>query len=96
MRLVRVSSALLKYHGSSDMVAQLAPAGVAVAYQIAVDFSHCNKTALSLMAGLGGTLLGNSLAKQAYTLASAGLFRLNQFIMNVIENEPEETFRQPI
>src|SRR3990167_4193344 len=75
-----ISSAILKYQGSSELIAPLAPAGLAAAYQIAADFSHCGKTALSLMAGIGGTLLGNHLAKKTYSLAAKGLFQINKYI----------------
>jgi hypothetical protein len=91
-----VTSALLKYHGSSDVVAQLAPAGMAATFQIAADFSHCGKAMLTLMAGLGGTLIGNSAAKRAYSWASAGLFHLNQYIQEALENISEETLRQAV
>ncbi len=60
----------LKYSGCSDTVAQIAPAGMMMAAQVASDVQSCTITMLTLLSGLGGGWLGQKTASTGYRLMS--------------------------
>lgn len=58
----------LKYSGYSETVSQLAPVAILAVTQLATDISHWGKTALTLLAGLGGGWLGKQTASTGYRM----------------------------